>query len=198
MSLIDQRVSFEFRGEQVMSVFIPERTVRVGTKLMSCAPSYLVKFQHIGFAVYAARDLRKGEVAAIYTGELVRGRHNLQACRTHVLSLSSRVFACEHYIDGSLHGTFDLEFYVANGVASFMNSETKALINCKFASIPRVASNPERVYSIPEAGEPEPTWPMLIYMETTRPVAAGEQLLWRYECWGDFPDVELVYSLDLV
>lgn len=181
-----------------MSVFISERTVRVGAKLVSCAPSYLVKFQHIGFAVYAARDLRKGEVAAIYTGELVRGRHNLQACRTHVLSLSSRVFACEHYIDGSLHGTFDLEFYVANGVASFMNSETKTLINCKFASIPRVASNPEKMYAIPEAGEPEPTWPILIFMETTRPVAAGEQLLWKYECWGNFPDVELIYSLDLV
>ena len=181
-----------------MSVLIPERSVLVGTKLVSCAPSYLVKFEHIGFAVYAARDLSKGEVAAIYTGELVKGRHNLQACRTHVLSLSSRNFACDHYIDGSLHGSFDLEFYYANGVASFMNSEVRSLVNCKFVSIPRDASNPERVYEIPEAGRPEPAWPMLIYMETTRAVAAGEQLLWRYECWGEFPNVELVHSLHLV
>lgn len=156
-------------------------------KTVTVKDTYIMNTIQEGLSVFNLHDVQKGEYVGIYMGEIV-GVDRLDRYRsgrterTHFFSLS-KYGGTFLSVDGSLHGRYDLKYFVKNGVGSFLNSGTGPLANCTIEVIPNTINTAGgRSYVLLEEGQPIPgrEIPLWILLKAKSFIPARTQLRWDY------------------
>ena len=102
---------------------VPEMSVILHDTACVIKGTCLQRSPFEGLGVWLKESVKKGDIVAIYTGELKQREQARSAMPahqgTHYVSVPS---TSGLVIDGSVHGFFTLSWYLAHGVGSFINS----------------------------------------------------------------------------
>jgi hypothetical protein len=157
-------------------------------------PHYLMYTEKEGIGAFAAKKIHKGQIVAIYNGELIPcpGR-----CRrysvdpsfgSHFLSVSTYLKGCcSGVINGAIHGPWDLPFYVRNGDGSLLNADSDDPNCCiDFVQLSQ-RGDVGASYVLPEWEGDEFKYPpdskqrvIWAFLRAKRNIAKGTQLRWSY------------------
>ena len=173
-------------------------------------PTYLQRIEGYGLSVLTDSARQPGDIVAIYNGEMLSGygeshyrSHTTPDSGTHFLSLKTWCRGGPRVVDGSIHSgkdgkLYNLEYFVHNGVGSFLNSGRQS--NCKLMFKPKLLSdNPamSASYFLPTFDQQNnylvdplssrsrgsrSRVTLFIFLVASKHITAGSQLIWDYKC----------------